>query len=328
MLTIRPIRHDDAAAFRALHRHCDDAAARALIDESLQALEGDGAMPQRFVFALLGGDALLGVATLAGTSGIDLPRHSYRTGVVVHASAELRLFNRAETLLLGNDHTGNAELTLPLMASADSAQAPQRLLIDAMLMFVALHPDRFAANLLAALPGTRFGRGGSPFWSALGRHFHVGGLPEHDPFFPDARTSHIARLMPKHPLYASFLGPDAQACIGRRALHARAADEALRAQGFRWRGHVDVFDAGPILEVEVADLHVARASRVLALRIVDASRLAHTRCGLIAATAGSSFRAGLAQLVLDEGAACVDTDSAAALGLDDGMRVNVLMQGA
>jgi arginine N-succinyltransferase len=329
MLTIRPIHPEDAGAFIALHKRADLMAARALIDESAQAFDGDGAMPQRFVFVLVDSvsDELLGAATLAGSTGIDLPRHSYRGGVVVHASAELKLFNRVDTLLLCNDHTGSAELTLPLMASADSAQAPQRLLIDAMLLFVAQQRDRFASTLLAALPGVSFEGGGSPFWSALGRHFHAGALPRDDAFFPSPERSHIARLMPKHPLYSSFLGADAQACIGQRALPARTAADALQAQGFRHRGHVDVFDAGPIVEVDVADLHAVQTSRVLPVRVSSSVDSGEARSCLVAGVGASQLGAGLVQATRADGALLLAEADAQALGVAPGQRVRVLLQG-
>ena len=331
MLIIRPIDAADEAAFMALHGHCSADAARTLIDASMQAFAGDGITPLRHVFVLhdgLNGDGLLGAAALSGSIGLDLPRHSYRAGVVVHASAELKMFHRADTLLLSNDHTGCAELHLPLMASADSALAPQRLLIDAMLLYVAQHRDHFAATLIAQLPGVVYGAGGSPFWSALGRHFHGGEVPRADPFFEEPARSHIARLMPKHPLYSSFLGPEAQACIGQRALHARAAADALQAQGFRHRGHLDIFDAGPIVEAEVSDLDVLRNSRVLPVRMgstVD-QPVDRVSC-LVAAVGASTTCAALVPAMLADGALTLAIADAQALQVEPGQRVWVLPQG-
>lgn len=276
-LVVRPIADTDAAAFGALHGRADAAAVRALIAESQQALAAEGPGPLRQVFVLVdrahaaGGldpspaDRLLGAVALVTSVGLDLPRYSFRRGTVVHASAELKLFHRAGTLLLGNDLTGGAELGLPLMVSADSAAAPQRVLIDAVLLLLADRADRCAATLVAALPGIGYDHGGAPFWSGLGRHFHHQPVPPNDPFFSQPARSHIGRLLPKHPLYTSFLSADAQACIGQRAIHAREADDALRAQGLRPQGHVDIFDGGPMLMADVADLRAVRESRRLPL---------------------------------------------------------------
>ncbi len=329
MLTIRPIAPADEAAFVALHGRCTAVAARDLIERSLQAFGADGITPLRHVFVLHdsepgGHGALLGAAALSGSTGLDLPRYSYRSGVVVHASAELKMFHRADTLLLVNDLTGCAELHLPLMARPDAVLAPQRLLVDAMLLFVAQEPDRFAPVLIAELPGLTFEGGGSPFWSALGRHFHAAERPRFDAFFDVPERSHIARLMPKHPLYSSFLGPQAHACIGQRALPARAAAEALQAQGFRDRGHLDIFDAGPIVEADVADLAAVRASLVVPVRI---GTPAPTASWLVAGTGGARTSASLVPAVLVNGALLLSEAQARALCVEDGQRLRVLPQG-
>ncbi len=328
MLTIRPIALADQAAFVSLHARCSTQAAERLIESSQLAFAGDGVTPRRRVFVLEDTQhpgALLGVGALSGSIGLDLPRYSYRSGVVVHASAELKMFHRADTLLLGNDHTGCAELHLPLMASADSTRAPQRLLIDAMLLHVAEQPDHFAPRLIAELPGLNFDSGASPFWNALGRHFYAGELPPNDVFFETPERSHIARLMPKHPLYSSFLGAEAQACIGQRAMAARAAHDALTAQGFRFGGHLNIFDAGPIVEVDVADLTALRASQVLPVRIGEPGP---GRSCLVAGVGADRTGASLVPAALDDGALTLSAAQAQALRVETGQRIRVMTQGS
>ena len=326
MLTVRPIAPGDEAAFVALHGRCDERRASALIAASQTAFTTPEPTTRQHVFVLHDGDAasptaLLGVVALAGRTGLDWPRYSYRRGTAVHASAELKMFNAAETLMLSNDHTGSAELGVPLMASAGSVLAPQRLLIDATLLYVAAHPDRFAARLIAALPGLRSTDGSAPFWLGLGRHFHVGPVPDADPFFPTPERSHVGRLMPKHPLYSSFIGVDAQSCIGKRSLDSRAAAAALHAQGFRDRGHVDIVDAGPIVEVEVADLKSVRAGVQAVARVGSPQT---RRTALVAAGDGERFRCGLVDGSLDGAAWTMRTGEAEALGVRDGERVLAL----
>lgn len=391
MLTIRPVRSDDAAALADLLRPVSPAVGRdetpdsadlhALIDESRRALAGDGPVPHRLVLVLEDGaaepagagrpagtaptaptapiaataqtaqtaqtarsmpqhrtprpGALLGAITLAGSTGLDLPRASYRTGMVVHASAELKMFHRAATLLLCNDLSGCAELGRPVMADHDEARALQRLLVDAALLFVASHPDRFAPTLVAELPGIGGAHGASPFWRGLGRHFHAGALPQDSALFPTAERSHIARLMPKHPLYSALLGPDAQACIGRHAASAQALAEALHAQGLRHRGQVNLFDAGPVLEAEVGDLTAVRYSRRCQVVVEDRSPEDSApaegggRACLLAVDGpapGSDWHAGLAPAGIEGGVVRLEAQVATALRLQAGWRVRVLAQ--
>jgi arginine N-succinyltransferase len=333
MLHTRPVRADDAAALRLLlatQPGADADTVQALVDESLQAQAGDGPVPQRLVFLLEDtaqpAAGPLGVISLAGSTGLDLPRASYRTGSVVHASAELKMFHRAHTLLLGNDLTGCAELGQPVMAAGHRARALQRLLVDAALLFAAAHPDRLAPQLVATLPGIGGRQGDSPFWQGLGRHFHAGELPLDSPWFASPLRSHLARLMPKHPLYSALLGPDAEACIGRHAAPAQALAEALQAQGLRHQGQVDLFDAGPVFETAVADLAAVRGSQRCRVTL-QGSGAPGIGSSLVAALGGQAGTGvGLVAGTPSAGRLPLAAADAATLGLDEGQAVLVLPQ--
>ncbi len=350
MLSIRPVQHTDSDALAELlagtPQPIDPAAIQTLIDDSVRALAGDGPIPQRLVLVLEdrlpsaattrpAAAPLLGAVSLAGTVGLDLPRASYRVGTVVHASAELKMFHRAHTLLLCNDLTGHAELGVPVMAPTDSAQSLMRLLIDAALLFVADHPDRFALTVFAELPGIGGPHGASPFWRGLGRHFHAGALPLDSSFFQSPARSHMARLMPKHPLYSALLGPDAEACIGQHAASAQALADALQAQGLRHRGQVNLFDAGPVLEAAVADLGAVRDSLRCRVMIDDQAvgELAPVAepIGTLLAASGadenaSPWEARLISKSVHDGQLRLGRHEAANLGLVDGQRLRVLPQ--
>lgn len=333
MLRTRLTHADDAAALSSLLAPLPGADADsvpALVAESLRAQAGDGPVPQRLVFVLEDtarpAIGLLGAISLAGSTGLDLPRASYRTGSVVHASAELKMFHRAHTLLLCNDLTGCAELGQPVMAARPDAQALQRLLVDAALLFAAAQPDRLAPRLVATLPGIGGRQGDSPFWQGLGRHFHAGTLPQDSPWFGSALRSHLARLMPKHPLYSALLGPDAEACIGRHAATAQALAEALQAQGLRHQGQVDLFDAGPVLEAAVGDLSAVRSSQRCRLAVGSSDAGAGGSSLVAAAGAGGGWCIGLVAGAPVAGQMALAGSDASALGLHEGQAVLVLPQ--
>ena len=190
--------------------------------------------------------------------GLQLPRVSYHVGCTVHAAAELGLFHRQRTLLLGHDHTGASELAdiawlqgdVPL---AEQALALRRLLDHALSVLRKARPH-YADRLIAELPGPRDAAGQSPFWDGLGRHFYRGdpaaAAAEHGP----AWRSHAASLLPRHPIYASSLPPAAEAAIAQVAAPALLLRDALEDVGLRYSHHVNVEDAGPILEAAVDDL--------------------------------------------------------------------------
>nr|WP_316641104.1 arginine N-succinyltransferase [uncultured Roseateles sp.] len=254
-LLVRAIAPQEAAAFMALHGRCNEHQVSALLAASQRAFTCATPTAEMRVFVLLRGDQLLGAAGLIASTGLELPRYSFRSGQVVHASAEMGMFKRAGTLVLGNDLTGAAELRLPLLA-ADAPPEALALLLQAQLNEVLTQPQRFAATLICELPGPGAGDGSqaAPFWQGLGRHFYGGQLPPEDAFFPPALRSHIGRLLPKHPLYSSFLPEAAQAALGQASASCTALVTLLHQAGLRARGQLNIVDGGPVLEAAVDEL--------------------------------------------------------------------------
>jgi arginine N-succinyltransferase len=214
---------------------------------------------------------LMASVRLRPVIGMDLPRAWYHVGVTVHAAAELRLFHRQRTLLLGNDHTGASELAdlvcaheagddgrrLPL---ALQAAALREVLLTALLV-MASRRTRYADTLIAELPGLRDGAGQSPFWHGLGRHFYSG-----DPALAAIRhgddwRSHVAALLPRQPVTTAFLPAAAQAAIAQVTPSSRPQRELLEACGLRYSHHVTVHDGGPVLEADLDALPAVTGSR-------------------------------------------------------------------
>lgn len=182
--------------------------------------------------------------------GLTLPRYHFRLGRVVHAAAELGLFRVQTTLLMGNDHTGRAELTELRCApglDAEQQRLALRELIAAAQGLLRERPADFGEALVAELPGWVDDHGRSPFWQALGARFYAG-----DPAEAQARLgadwrSHLAALLPRQTVYLSFLGPEAEARVLDVREDARPALAALRAAGFPPPEHARIDDGGPVL---------------------------------------------------------------------------------
>lgn len=179
--------------------------------------------------------------------GLKVPRSWYRLGWAVHAAAELGLFGRQRTLILGNDLTGAHELggwgVDPLASAPPSPQAWLQLVQHAMRQVATTD-----APWIAELPGMRDGAGRSPFWQGLGRHFCTHDLDAALQAWGPGWEVHAAALLPRQLLYASFLPPAAQDCMGQAVTGAAALQQALAQAGFGWREHVRISDAGPVLE--------------------------------------------------------------------------------
>lgn len=182
--------------------------------------------------------------------GMKLPRYHFRLGRVVHAAAELDLFRVQTTLLLGNDHTGRAELTdLRWAAGLDDTTLTAALgeLITAAQALLRERPGDFGDALVAELPGWVDDTGHSPFWQALGARFYAGDPAEAQARLGTDWRSHLAALLPRQTVYLSFLGPEAEA----RVLDVPAAWAPVRAAlataGFHPPEHARIDDGGPVL---------------------------------------------------------------------------------
>lgn len=177
-------------------------------------------------------------------TGEPPPRAWFRLGWAVHASAELGLYRRQRTLLLGNDLSEADELGAWAVATAldpAAAQPAWSALLRAALATA-------SGLCIARLPGLRDGTGRSPVWQGLGRHFHAG-----DPEAAQRRhgagwEDHLAPLLPRQLIYASLLPSAAQEALGHELPAASPLRAALHAAGFEWRDHVGLSDGGPVLE--------------------------------------------------------------------------------
>jgi arginine N-succinyltransferase len=77
----------------------------------------------------------------------------------------------------------------------------------------------------------------------------------------------IAQLMPHHPVYTSLLPASARAVIGEVHADSLPARAMLEAEGFRYDGYVDIFDAGPALECFRDNIRAVQQSQTLPVKL-------------------------------------------------------------
>lgn len=215
-------------------------------DRLLVAESGDGNPPLRACLRLV------------SSIGLSRPRVSYHVGCTVHAAQELGLFHQQSTLFLGHDHTGASELAdlawqRDGVSTTDQASA-LRALVAGAIHSLAQRREQFGQRLVAELQGPVDNAGQSPFWHGLGRHFYAGDPAAARAAHGLAWRSHVASLLPRHPLYISFLPTAAQAAIAQVRDSEKVLQGVLQDAGLRYAQHVNVEDAGPILEVLIDDL--------------------------------------------------------------------------
>jgi arginine N-succinyltransferase len=244
-------------------------------------------------------------------------------GAAVHASRELGLYRRLETLFLSNDLTGAAELCSLFLHPDWRRDGNGSLLSKSRFLFLAEFPEYFSPRVIAEMRGVSDEHGRSPFWESLGRHFFSMEFSEADYLTGIGNKSFIAELMPQHLIYTAFLSAPARAVIGQVHANTRPALALLTGEGFRYNGYVDIFDAGPAVECPLADIRAVRDS--LCLLAADRPPPAQAQPWLVSNRRRHGFAVTLAHTAPDaDGQLPLDAQALAALAIAPGDSVRAV----
>ncbi len=339
MMYVRPVLLSDIDGLVALYSHAGDrlhgmssirpehrfVAPR--VERARKAWENADPMPAEndYLFALVDGKTgtVLGTSTVFSAVGLSEPFYSYRVGTTVASSRELGVYRRTHTLYLSNDYTGSAEVASLYLHQDHVGAGNGRLLSLSRMLFMAQHPERFPEHVMAEMRGFQNDDGSSPFWEGLGRHFFQLPFPEADRLSATGNRAFIAELMPRHPIYAPLLPDAARKVIGEVHPSTEPARRLLESEGFRYRGYVDIFDAGASLDARIADLRAVRQSALETITTMDSPPLGPDPL-LISTTGVETFRCvTTSHYLLDGGALGVDREVAETLGVDPGTQVRV-----
>ncbi len=202
---------------------------------------------------------------VVGTSGVTSkvggfePFYAYKIETAVHESDVLKVRKEIQFLKLVMEHNGPCEVGSLFLSPQHRREGNGRLLSLARFLFMAEHPQRFDPAVISELRGMVDEEGRSPFWDALGKHFFEVDFPTAD-YLSMVNKKFIADLMPTHPIYIPLLPAEAQAVIGQVHPQTRPALKMLEAEGFRYSGMVDIFDAGPSVRCERDRIRAIRQS--------------------------------------------------------------------
>lgn len=214
--------------------------------------------------------AIMGTTGIEACAGQTRPLYHFHHNTVVHHSRELGLRKQVDTLTRCNHYTGCTEIcSLYLRPDFRRANAG-KLLSRVRFLFMAQHPERFSSTVIAEMRGVSDAAGQSPFWSWLREHFVDMEFASATSLVGSGYTDFIDELMPAAPLYTHLMSRDARAVIGQVHPHTRPALRMLEREGFRPRGFVDLFDAGPTVEAELRQIGSIRQSRRASV-ILDAN---------------------------------------------------------
>ncbi|UYF98950.1 MULTISPECIES: arginine N-succinyltransferase [unclassified Halomonas] len=269
------------------------------IETAVSAFEERTPVDDRLYFFVLEDDAtgeLAGCCAIEGQVGREVPFYHYRLGTLAHSSVQLDLHRTIDTLFLSSDHTGDAEVCSLYVRPEYRGEANRHLRCGALLskarwLFIAEFRDRFPDKVLAEMRGVFDEHHQSPFWESLGKHFFPMDFNEADRLTGLGQKSFIGELMPKFPIYTTFMSEKARACIGQVHRDTRPALEMLKKEGLRWEGYIDIFDGGPTVEAYIDDVRAVRTSQVHSVEISRDPNVQSVSRWLAATTTIGAFRA-------------------------------------
>ncbi|KVA74313.1 arginine N-succinyltransferase [Burkholderia ubonensis] len=336
MIVVRVVQTGDVDALVSLAKETgpglttfkpDRDALAARIERTRRTLEGRAAPSEAGYFFVMEDSAtgdIAGVCGIESQVGLEQPFYNYRVSTVVHASQELGVWTRMHALNISHDLTGYAEVCSLFLSPRYRTGGVGGLLSRSRFMFIAQFRELFPERICAELRGHFDDDGTSPFWRAVGSHFYQIDFNAADYLSSHGRKSFLAELMPRYPVYVDLLPQDAQDAVGLTHRDTLPARKMLEAEGLRYQNHVDIFDAGPVLECHINDLRTVRESVVVPVAIGVADTRADAPKSLVSNTSLGDFRVGVAPGVVANGAFVLSADDAAALDVKAGDAVRVL----
>lgn len=237
-------------------------------------MEVESPRGERYLFVLEDPIAgrLLGTAGIVSRVGGFEPFYSYNVASTRLRSKALGVDRELRYLQLEARHQGPSEIGTLFLHPSARGGGSGRLLSLSRFAFMHAFPERFAAQVIAEMRGVVDAQGQSPFWEAVGQHFFAIPFAEADTRSASDK-SFIADLMPKHPLYLDMLPPEAQAVVGAVHHDTVPAKALLRSEGFQYAQQVDIFDAGPMMEAQRAQIRVIQQAKVAPLLSVQREAL-------------------------------------------------------
>ncbi|GAU02343.1 arginine N-succinyltransferase [Burkholderia stabilis] len=336
MIVVRVVQTGDVDALVSLAKETgpglttfkpDRDALAARIERTRRTLAGEAAPGEAGYFFVMEesktGD-IAGVCGIESQVGLEQPFYNYRVSTVVHASQELGVWTRMSALNISHDLTGYAEVCSLFLSPRYRTGGVGGLLSRSRFMFIAQFRERFPERICAELRGHFDEDGTSPFWRAVGSHFYQIDFNAADYLSSHGRKSFLAELMPRYPVYVDLLPKDAQGAVGLTHRDTLPARKMLEAEGLRYQNHVDIFDAGPVLECHVNDLRTVRESVVVPVAIGVPDARDDGPKSLVSNTSLTDFRVGVAPGVVANGSFVLSADDAVALDVKAGDPVRVL----
>jgi arginine N-succinyltransferase len=249
------------------------------------------------------------------------PFYGYHIETQLFESKVIGVRREVPILKLVEEHDGPCEIGSLFLHPDFRKSGNGRLLQLVRFLFIAEHPRRFEQTVISEIRGVLDDRGHSPFWAALGWHFFGIDFAEADRLSV-TNKKFIADLMPDHPIYIPLLPPDARAVIGQPHRESARAVRNLEAEGFRFAGMVDIFDAGPVMSCPRDEVRTVRQSRRTVVEAVGEG--GGDGSDHMIGTTGPGFRACVGRISAGREGIHIRAETSAVLGVSVGDAVRIV----
>lgn len=305
----------------------DKKALRSRIDFTLESFAKELSEPNGEVYMLVLeiDGKVMGTAAIFSAIGLQSGFVNYRINTIFHFSEQLGKQVSRRLLVPTHDFTGCAEVGSLFISPEARGGGHGKLMARSRYLFMAQSPEIIAKEVCAELRGWRGPDGEQPFWEAVGRHFFDMDFEAADQHNSIAGNQFIADLMPIYPLYLALLPDDARNCIGKPHENAQPAYNMLLNEGFEYRGYVDIFDAGPVVNAPVNNIRAIKDSTLHEVKIQDNTPGDETPGTnvLIASGEGKNFRCIRAAKITENEDVIISAKQALALNVEQGVKVRV-----
>ena len=330
MRLVRPVEPRDLPSLLALAQHmgpgmttlpADPEVLARKVDASVASFSGTIGRTEASYLLVLEDDqtpGIMGTAALYAHVGSPFGFFSYKRLRLIQRSQALAINCEVEMLALANDYTGTTEVGTLAVAPDLKGSGAGRLLARSRYLLAASFPDLFSPLLMAEMRGWQDDNGHSPFWDAVGARFFNMDFATADTFSARRGSDFISELLPKHPVYVGLLPEATRDVIGRPHRDSAPALAMLRAEGFRYEGFVDVFDAGPQVHCDRASIATVKQSRTAPVAPSIAGQLDDAREYLVCNNDLARFRVVTARGHAAEDCFAVEEPVTRALGVEQG----------
>lgn len=300
---------------------------RKKIEKSIESFEASSSHSSKlFFFVMEFLDPLTNQKKIIGTCAIDAPQasssvaYNYKIETLAQISQNLKVNKQHDILSLSTHYQTMSHFTALFLNKDFRGAHRGEFLSRVRCLFIAAFPDFFSDTLYAQMRGLLDENNNSIFWESLGRYFLDMSLKDANYLRVCEGEHFVKELMPTHPVYIELLPKECQKIIGEPHRDSRSALHLLEQEGFKNRGFVDVFDAGPVVEVNKAELKTRLESTISTIHSLK--KISTEMVPKMISNTHLAFRATMGSIeCIEPGLVSIDEEVAAVLNVNVGDKI-------